>query len=108
MKEVLGPRPLGVQGEESEKTSSFGFFYEERRAEGTRLFVRVNIGIFICQRTTDDGVSIWKWKKKKKKQSLYYIPTEGQERERKRGSGLLHFLRYVARVAKGADESAGG
>lgn len=45
---------------------------------GTCLFVRGIFGMFICEQTTDDRVSIWEWKKKT--QSLYRIPIEGSER----------------------------
>lgn len=47
--------------------------------------------MFICERTTDDRVSIWEWGKKT--QSLYHIPIGGSERG---GGILLHFLCYVA------------
>lgn len=54
------------------------FFYQKKKKSAwmnkrgeTCLFVRGIFGMFICERTTDDRVSIWEWKKKM--QPLYRI-----------------------------------
>lgn len=56
---------------------------------GGLSFVRGILGKLICERTTDDGVSIWKWKKER--QSIIFP----QKAQKGCGVELFHHISFV-------------